>query len=161
MRLPVKLSVSLSCYLSCQNHATCKPHLAWFHAGYASHHAKQLKACFEVLNACFEVQRGALTFPMIPKSWFFDIFRFVSTYGGGASRPPRRFPSFRFRFRFRFNFRLIWITISILRPIRPQFYIQFDLNFTSNSTSILGPIRDYSTLFHNLVRTDTTTITSR
>ena len=30
---------------------------------------------------------------------------------------------------------------SILRPIRPQFYIQFDLNFTSNSTSILCPIR--------------------
>ena len=30
---------------------------------------------------------------------------------------------------------------SILRPIRPQFYIQFDLNFTSNSTSILLPIR--------------------
>ena len=30
---------------------------------------------------------------------------------------------------------------SILRPIRPQFYVQFDLNFTSNSTSILRPIR--------------------
>ena len=32
-------------------------------------------------------------------------------------------------------------TTSILRPIRSQFYIQFDLNFTSNSTSILRPIR--------------------
>ena len=30
---------------------------------------------------------------------------------------------------------------SILRPIRSQFYVQFDLNFTSNSTSILHPIR--------------------
>ena len=26
-----------------------------------------------------------------------------ATYGGGASRPPRRFPHFRFRFRFRFR----------------------------------------------------------
>ena len=30
---------------------------------------------------------------------------------------------------------------SILRPIRFQFYIQFDFNFTSNSTSILRSIR--------------------
>ena len=30
---------------------------------------------------------------------------------------------------------------SILHPIRPHFYVQFDLNFTSNSTSILHPIR--------------------
>ena len=29
----------------------------------------------------------------------------------------------------------------ILRPIRPQFYVQFDLNFTSNSISTLRPIR--------------------
>ena len=26
----------LSCYLSCHHHATCKTHLAWFHAGYAT-----------------------------------------------------------------------------------------------------------------------------
>ena len=32
-------------------------------------------------------------------------------------------------------------SISIIRPIRPQFYVQFDLNYTSNSTSILRPIR--------------------
>ena len=32
-------------------------------------------------------------------------------------------------------------TTSILRPIRPQLYVQFDLNYTSNSTSILHPIR--------------------
>ena len=30
---------------------------------------------------------------------------------------------------------------SILRPIRSQFHVQFDLNFTSNSISILHPIR--------------------
>ena len=32
-------------------------------------------------------------------------------------------------------------TTSILRPIRSQSYVQFDLNYTSNSTSILCPIR--------------------
>ena len=32
-------------------------------------------------------------------------------------------------------------SISIVRPIRRQFYFQFDLNFMSNSTSILRPIR--------------------
>ena len=32
-------------------------------------------------------------------------------------------------------------SISIIRPIRPQLYVQFNLNFTSNSTSILRPIR--------------------
>ena len=32
-------------------------------------------------------------------------------------------------------------TTSILRPIRSQFYVQFDLNYTSNSTSIIRPIR--------------------
>ena len=33
-------------------------------------------------------------------------------------------------------------SISIIRPIRPQFYVQFDHNFTSNSTSILRPDRN-------------------
>ena len=32
-------------------------------------------------------------------------------------------------------------SISILRPITSQFYVQFDLKFTSNSISILRPIR--------------------
>ena len=32
-------------------------------------------------------------------------------------------------------------TRSILRPCRSQFYIQFDLHYTSNSTSIIHPIR--------------------
>ena len=30
---------------------------------------------------------------------------------------------------------------SIIRPIRSQLYVQFDINFTSNSTSIIHPIR--------------------
>ena len=30
---------------------------------------------------------------------------------------------------------------SIIRPIRSQLYVQFDLNYTSNSTSIIRPIR--------------------
>ena len=32
-------------------------------------------------------------------------------------------------------------SISIIRPIRPQLYVQFDLNYTSNSTSIIPPYR--------------------
>ena len=40
-------------------------------------------------------------------------------------------------------------TTSILRPIRSQFYVQFDLNFTSNSTSIIRPIRPQ--LYHRTV----------
>ena len=32
-------------------------------------------------------------------------------------------------------------SISILRPIRPQLHVQFDLNYTSNSISVIRPIR--------------------
>ena len=49
---------------------------------------------------------------------------------------------------------------SILRPIRPQFYVQFDLNFTSNSTSILRPIRSqfYIQFDLNFIRSNSTSI---
>ena len=43
---------------------------------------------------------------------------------------------------------------SILRPIRPQCCVQFDLNFTSNSTSILRPDRNqWDNFFLPTVRT--------
>ena len=45
------------------------------------------------------------------------------------------------QFYVQFDLNLTSNSTSILRPIRPQFYVQFDLNFTSNSTSILRPIR--------------------
>ena len=40
-----------------------------------------------------------------------------------------------------FGLNFTYNSTSILRTIRPQLYVQFDLNFTSNSTSILRPIR--------------------
>ena len=48
-------------------------------------------------------------------------------------------------------------TTSILRPIRSQFYVQFDLNYTSNSTSIIRPIRPQLYVQFNLNFTSNST----
>ena len=40
-----------------------------------------------------------------------------------------------------FTIQILSNSTSILHPIRPQFYVQFDLNYTSNSISIIPPIR--------------------
>merc|ERR1712216_341393 len=52
-----------------------------------------------------------------------------------SSRGKRPFKVWRF-FYVQFDFNFTSNSISILRPIRPQFYVQFDLNFTSNLISI-------------------------
>ena len=48
---------------------------------------------------------------------------------------------------------------SILRPIRSQLYVQFDLNYTSNSISILRPIRSqFYIQFHLNLTSNSTSI---
>ena len=83
-----------------------------------------------------------------PSGKFFEmIFKKNSEILRPSLRPDR--PQFYIQFDLNFTSN----SISILRPIRLQFYVQFDLNFTSNSTSILHPDRSqWATFFLLRVR---------
>ena len=77
-------------------------------------------------------------------AFFFQFFKrklkFLAVRYGNVSPDPsarRRRPQFYVQFDLNFTSN----STSIIRPIRPQLYVQFDLNYTSNSISIIHPIR--------------------